>query len=121
MSWDARSGHVRLVSRVTDSLRSGSIHKDVPVKPRCPNAVGEKNRPEDDSGRERVSQPSARVVPSVEDSRWVNSFTVSCLRIGDPPRNMHSAKRDRSVADAKTPACPATPAITYAFSSLTSP
>src|SRR5580698_2243558 len=115
-----RSGQVRLVSSVTESCFSGSIHNDVPVKPRCPKDASEKYLPDDDTGREGLSQPSARVVPGVE-SRRVNSFTVSGLKIGVPARTMHSAKRAMFVAGAKTPACPATPPITYAFSSLTSP
>ena len=34
MACDIRFGQVRLVSNVTESWRAGSIHRDVPVKPR---------------------------------------------------------------------------------------
>src|SRR5580698_1879976 len=111
ISCEERSGQVRLVSRVTESCFSGSIHKEVPVKPRCPKDASEKYLPDDDTGREGVSQPSARVVPGVE-SRRVNSCTVSGLKIGSPLLSMPSAKRATSIAGANRPACPATPPIT---------
>ena len=62
---DERSGQVRLVRSVTDSLRLGSIHSDVPVNPRCPNDEAVKREPDDD-GCEGVSQPRARDEPGVE-------------------------------------------------------
>ena len=65
--------------------------------------------------------PKVREVPGGEDSRRVKSSTVAEVKIGEPPRNIHSAKRARSGAGAKRPACPATPSMTKAFSSLTSP
>ena len=120
IAFEPRSGQVRLVSRVTLSRRSGSIQSDVPVKPRCPKDRGEKCLP-DDEGCEGVSHPRAREVPAGVVSRRVKRSTVAGLRIGDPPRNMHSAKRATSGAQAKRPAWPATPPITEAFSSLTSP
>ena len=73
------------------------------MNPRCPNDTGENSLPEDDSGRDGVSHPSAREVPGGDASRRVNSFTVPGFRIGAPPCNMHSAKRATSVAGAKTP------------------
>ena len=82
------SGQVRLVSSTIASCRFGSIHSDVPVYPKCPNESGEKYSPDWD-GIDGVSQPRVRVVPAGDDCRVVNSSTVSGLRIGAPPRNMH--------------------------------
>ncbi len=55
----ARVGFTRLVSSTTKSLRSGSIHSDVPVKPVWPKLLGEKYSPEEEGGA-GTSQPSAR-------------------------------------------------------------
>src|SRR4029453_19478425 len=41
-------GWARLVSRITKSRRSGSIHIDVPVKPVCPNELGDSRLPADE-------------------------------------------------------------------------
>ena len=57
-----RSGQVRLVSRTTANLRTGSIQSEVPAYPRCPIDSELKNLPDDDGGV-GVSQPRARVVP----------------------------------------------------------
>jgi len=46
MAWFAQSGQVRLVSKVIESSRLGSIHSDVPVKPRCPKERGPKYFPD---------------------------------------------------------------------------
>src|SRR5664279_4895700 len=78
MACELRSGQVRLVSSVTLSWRSGSIHKDVPVKPRCPKERGDKCAP-DDEGLDGVSQPNAREVPTGEAARRVKSSTVAGL------------------------------------------
>ncbi len=115
-----RSGQVRFVSNVTDKWRCGSIHSDVPVKPRWPKDDGEKCVPEDD-GCDGVSHPSAREVPDDDSSRRVKRATVAGFTRGAPPFRRHSAKRARSVAEENMPACPLTPPITQAFSSLTSP
>ena len=103
----------------TDGV-SGSIHNDVPVKPRCPYEVGEKRVPEDE-GCEGVSHPRAREVPCGDSSRRVKSASVAGFTNGAPPFSRHSAKVARSVAEANIPACPLTPPMTQAFSSLTSP
>src|SRR5664279_4925182 len=88
---ELRSGQMRLESIVTLSRRSGSIHRDVPVKPRCPKEREEKYWPDVD-GSEGVSQPRERDVPSGDVSRRVNTSMVSACTIGEPPRNIHSAK-----------------------------
>src|ERR1039458_676399 len=103
-----------------ESCRSGSIHKDVPVYPRCPKERDEKYFP-DCEGAKGVSQPRAREVPSGADSRRENSSTVEERRMGCPPLSMAWAKMARSSAVENRPACPATPPRTLAFSSCTSP
>src|SRR6516165_5626066 len=120
MACAERCGQVRFVNKVTESWRLGSIHNEVPVKPRCPKDDGVSMIPDDD-GCEGVSHPRARDVPCGDASRPVKSRTVAGFRMGVPPRNIHSAKRATSVAGAKTPACPLIPPMTKAFSSLTSP
>src|SRR4051812_30300643 len=116
IAWLEESGHVRFVNRTIASWRSGSHHNDVPVNPRCPKDDAEKYRPELEGGVGR-SHPRARVVPGC----WrVNSATVSDFRMGAPPDSQHWAKIATSRAVEKTPACPATPFITHAFSSCTS-
>lgn len=115
-----QSGQVRLVSNVMDSWRSGSIHSEVPVNPKCPNERLEKYFPDWD-GDDGVSQPRAQDVPGGEDSRRVNSAKVSGRRMGYPPASMVWAKMARSPALANRLACGATPPITLAFSSCTSP
>src|SRR5437879_4904000 len=120
MAWFLQSGQVRLVSSVIENPCSGSIHNDVPVYPRWPNEPVEKYLP-DCEGDEGVSQPSARKVPGGEDSRRVNSLSVSGRTIGEPPCSMALAKSATSPAQAKTPACPPMPPNTLAFSSCTSP
>src|ERR1019366_2131972 len=42
MACAMRWGQVRLVSNVTESWRVGSIQREAPVNPRCPNDAGEK-------------------------------------------------------------------------------
>ncbi len=53
-----------------ESWRSGSIHSDVPVYPKCPYECAEKYFPDWD-GAEGVSQPKAREVPAGAVSRRV--------------------------------------------------
>src|SRR3954462_2549178 len=102
ISCDERSGHVRLVRSVTDNLRSGSHHREVPVKPKWPKARGPKSVPDCD-GWDGVSQPSARDVEG-RFSRRVKSATVSGETIGEPPSRMQCANVATSSADPKTPA-----------------
>src|SRR3954454_19955258 len=111
-----QSGQVRLVSKVTESCRSGSIHKDVPVYPRWPNELAEKYFPDCDGG-DGVSHPSARDVPDGDCSLRVKRANVSGRRIGCPPFNMTCAKIAISSALEKRPACPATPPSALVFSS----
>jgi len=87
IAWFEQSGQVRLVSRVTDNCRSGSIHKEVPVYPKCPNEFGEKYFPDCD-GTDGVSQPRALEVPAGESSRRVNNATVPGRMIGAPPASI---------------------------------
>src|ERR1700730_3050751 len=115
-----QSGQVRLVSKVIENWRTGSIHSEVPVYPRCPNEVAEKYFP-DCEGEEVVPDPSAREVPGGETSLRVNSARVSGRTTGSPPCRITCAKVATSRAVANKPACPATPPSTLAFSSCTSP
>src|SRR5580698_4687143 len=123
-----------------ESWRSGSIHSDVPVYPRWPKERGPKYFPDCD-GDEGVSHPRAREVPAGADSRRVKSLMVSGRRMGPvsgfltlggdfaggssragvPAPHNQAAKRARSSAIEKSPACPATPPRTKVFSSWTSP
>src|ERR1700675_2587615 len=120
MAWFWQSGQERLVSKLIESWRSGSIHMDVPVYPRCPKERSEKYFP-DCEGAEGVSQPSAREVPSGADSRREKSSMVEERRIGYPPLSTEWAKMAKSSAVENKPACPAMPPRTLAFSSCTSP
>src|SRR5580698_5321608 len=115
-----QSGQVRLVSRVIESWRVGSIQREVPVKPRWPNELGEKYFPDCD-GVEGVSQPRARDVPRGAGSRRVNRATVSGRRMARPELSMAWANLARSAAVEKSPAWAATPPRMLAFSSWTSP
>src|SRR6185503_6496869 len=56
----SRVGCTRLVRSTTKSLRSGSIHREVPVKPVWPNDRADSLSPADESGW-GVSQPRARL------------------------------------------------------------
>src|SRR5713101_1393824 len=76
----AQSGQVRLVSRVMESWRWGSIHNEVPVYPKWPKELAEKYFP-DCEGEEGVSHPRAREVPDGEASLRVKSARVSERRI----------------------------------------
>ena len=104
---------------------SRSIHKEVPVNPRWPIDRREKKFPEED-GMDGVSQPSARDVPSGCPAGSANRATVcsenNCVPVGVTPfARMHAAIRRISSAQENRPAWPATPSITEAFSSCTSP
>src|SRR5512133_3718418 len=88
IAWLLRSGQTRLVSRLIESCRTGSHHRDVPVYPRCPKER-EENVVPDWEGSDGVSQPRAREVPSGMLSRRVNRFKVVGFTIGEPRRSMH--------------------------------
>src|SRR5580658_2680480 len=127
MSWLLRSGHVRLVKRTMAISASRSIHNEQPLYPRCPIERLEKWAPADEFS-EGVSQPNARELPAGpcrsanRSSVWLeNNLGLeesSSLRAAV---NTDPAKRSRSGTLEKTPACPATPFNTHAFSSCTSP
>src|SRR5207244_12303329 len=65
MSSLRQSGQVRLLSSITARARSGSIHSEPPVYPKCPKLLGEKELPACDGGA-GVSHPRAREVPGGE-------------------------------------------------------
>ena len=67
----------RFISSTTNTLRSGSIQMDVPVKPVCPNDRGEKYSPALEAGA-GVSQPSDRV--DAADCRAVHRAIVEIGR-----------------------------------------
>lgn len=69
-----RLGCTRFVSKTTSRLRWGSIHNDVPVKPRWPKDSAEKCVP-DEEGSLGVSHPRAQLDPDGRGCLFVNSRT----------------------------------------------
>ena len=70
----SRVGWTRLVSRTTIMDRSRSIQKDVPVKPRWPTLLREKNWPELEPLKLGVSKPRALSLPA---NGRKNNWTIS--------------------------------------------